>query len=37
MPIIEGVRRSDAKALVDSVFHKRRKADRDLLRCTRSA
>ncbi len=32
MPIIEGVRRSDARALVDSVFHKRRKADRNLLR-----
>jgi pimeloyl-ACP methyl ester carboxylesterase len=32
LPIIEGVRRNDMKGIVTSIFHKPRKADRDMLR-----
>src|SRR5262249_11652000 len=32
LPVVQGVRRSDAAAMVDSVFFDRRKADRGLLR-----
>lgn len=32
LPIIEGVRRNDMKSIITSIFHKPRKADRDMLR-----